>query len=90
MSGVPSAASSGAAAPAGTDRNGSSSRRGEGSSSSPGRRPSATSSRTLNDVMREPSTTVPDVVVLDSIATGTARKEVLDPKEDLWLSTADG
>jgi hypothetical protein len=40
--------------------------------------------------MREPSTTVPDVVVLDSMPEGLERKETLDPKEDLWLSTVDG
>ncbi|KAK4132447.1 hypothetical protein BT67DRAFT_385146, partial [Trichocladium antarcticum] len=76
------AASAPAAAPA--ERDGSSSRRGEGSSSS-------SDTRTLADVLRERSATVPEVVVLDSIPSGTIRcQEVLDPKEDLWLSTADG
>jgi len=46
--------------------------------------------RTLEDVMREPSSTLPDVLVLESMPEGLDRKEVLDPKEDLWLSTADG
>jgi hypothetical protein len=46
--------------------------------------------QTLHDVMRAPSSTLPDVVVLDSLPEGLNRKEVLDPKEDLWLSTADG
>lgn len=45
--------------------------------------------RTLDDVMRAPSTTLPAVIVLDGLPEVT-RKEVLDPKEDLWLSTADG
>ncbi|KAL2142318.1 hypothetical protein VTI28DRAFT_1327 [Corynascus sepedonium] len=47
-------------------------------------------SRTLDDVMREPSRTAPDVVVLDSVPETTRRKDTLDPREDLWLSTADG
>ncbi|KAK4244808.1 hypothetical protein C7999DRAFT_16971 [Corynascus novoguineensis] len=47
-------------------------------------------SRTLDDVMREPSRTAPDVVVLDSLPEPTRRKDTLDPREDLWLSTADG
>ncbi|KAK5663457.1 hypothetical protein OQA88_3886 [Cercophora sp. LCS_1] len=46
--------------------------------------------RTLEDVMREPSARQPDVVVLNSLPEEVNRKEVLDPKEDLWLSTADG
>ncbi len=45
---------------------------------------------TLGDVMRGPSVTAPDVVVLDSLPEAPARKDVLDPNEDLWLSTADG
>lgn len=49
------------------------------------------SSRTLRDIMRAPSTNTPDVVVLDRIPSGLDHKEVsLDPREDLWLSTADG
>lgn len=60
----------------------------EGSSSGGGarRRPLGT----LADVMREPSTTVPDVVVLDTMPDGLERREALDPREDLWLSTSDG
>ena len=46
--------------------------------------------QTLDDVMRDPSSTLPDVVVLDSLPDGSDRKDVLDPKEDLWLSTSDG
>ncbi|KAK1754946.1 hypothetical protein QBC47DRAFT_301732 [Echria macrotheca] len=45
--------------------------------------------RTLADVMRAPSM-LPPVVVLDGVPAETTRKEILDPKEDLWLSTADG
>ncbi|KAK3337139.1 hypothetical protein B0T19DRAFT_61867 [Cercophora scortea] len=48
-------------------------------------------SQTLGDVMRAPSATVPDVVVLDSMPEGLERPEPkLNPNEDLWLSTADG
>jgi hypothetical protein len=40
--------------------------------------------------MRAPSSTLPDVIVLESLPEGLDRKEVLDPKEDLWLTSADG
>ena len=40
--------------------------------------------------MRAPSATLPDVIVLESLPEGLDRKEVLNPKEDLWLTTADG
>lgn len=40
--------------------------------------------------MRGPSATLPGVVVLESMPEGLSRKEVLDPKQDLWLSTVDG
>jgi len=46
--------------------------------------------RTLDDVMRDPSTSLPGVVVLESMPENLGRKEVLDPRQDLWLSTADG
>ncbi|OIW34855.1 hypothetical protein CONLIGDRAFT_27761 [Coniochaeta ligniaria NRRL 30616] len=46
--------------------------------------------RTLEDVMRDPSSNLPDVIVLESLPEGIDRKAVLDPKEDLWLTTADG
>ncbi|KAB5580314.1 hypothetical protein GE09DRAFT_1212764 [Coniochaeta sp. 2T2.1] len=47
--------------------------------------------RTLEDVVRAPSSSLPDVVVLEAVPEGLNRKEqVLDPKEDLWLTTADG
>lgn len=83
--------------PADADRNANPSSgnnaRGEGSSSSarPGPPPRQTTPRrTLDDVMREPSRAVPDVVVLDSLPEPTGRRETLDPKEDLWLTTVDG
>lgn len=44
---------------------------------------------TLGDVMRDPSR-IPEVVVLDRLPNGLNPKEILDPKEDLWLTTADG
>lgn len=40
--------------------------------------------------MRAPSTTAPEVVVLDSTYEEKKRKETLNPKEDLWISSADG
>ncbi|KAF3015532.1 hypothetical protein E8E14_001266 [Neopestalotiopsis sp. 37M] len=46
--------------------------------------------RTLDDVMRSPSTNPPGVVVLDSVHTEKSRKNSLNPREDLWLSSADG
>ncbi|KAH8890969.1 hypothetical protein GQ53DRAFT_841917 [Thozetella sp. PMI_491] len=61
---------------------------GEGSSSANARRHQQ--ARTLADAMRAPSTTRPEVVVLDVMPEASEHKEVLDPKEDLWLSTADG
>ncbi len=45
---------------------------------------------TLDSVMRAPSTNVLDVVDIDELPEALLRKEVLDPKEDLWLSTNDG
>lgn len=48
------------------------------------------SSRTLDDTMREPSTSVPAVVVLDSLHPDEKPKVSMDPKKDLWLSTVDG
>ncbi|AEO53976.1 hypothetical protein MYCTH_2295962 [Thermothelomyces thermophilus ATCC 42464] len=50
----------------------------------------ASTSRTLDDVMREPSRSVPDVVVLDSLPEPTRHRDSLDLKEDLWLSNVDG
>jgi len=58
---------------------------GEGSS-----RPATGTSSTLGEAMRAPSTTTPEVVVLDDFPAELARREVLDPREDLWLSTSDG
>jgi len=40
--------------------------------------------------MRAPSTTTPDVVVLDFVDEDVKVREVIDLKKDLWLSTADG
>jgi hypothetical protein len=40
--------------------------------------------------MRAPSTTTPDVVVLDYVEDDMKFKEMADPKKDLWLSSVDG
>ncbi|EMR62114.1 hypothetical protein UCREL1_10950 [Eutypa lata UCREL1] len=60
---------------------------GEGSSTSLA---SSTTATTLDDVMRAPAATAPDVVVLDTTHEEKERKRSLDPKEDLWLTSADG
>jgi hypothetical protein len=46
--------------------------------------------RTLDATMRAPSTTTPDVVVLDVIDLEEKLKVTMNPKKDLWLSTVDG
>lgn len=46
--------------------------------------------RSLDAEMRAPSTTTPDVVVLDFVEDDTKAQEVADPKKDLWLSSVDG
>ncbi|KAH8675821.1 hypothetical protein BX600DRAFT_508025 [Xylariales sp. PMI_506] len=61
---------------------------GEGSSRSGAR--NSHSSQTLADVMRAPSANAPGVIVLDSTHDDKGRKEILNPHEDLWLSSADG
>jgi hypothetical protein len=48
------------------------------------------SGRTLDAAMRAPSTTVPDIVVLDRVDVEEKPQIVLDPKKDLYLSTVDG
>lgn len=40
--------------------------------------------------MRAPSTTTPDVVVLDVVEVEEKPKVIMNPKKDLWLSTVDG
>jgi len=52
---------------------------------------SGAATNTLDDVMRGPSVNPPEVVVLDAVPDDIRPpQEFLDPKEDLWLSTADG
>ncbi|CAP69374.1 uncharacterized protein PODANS_1_10380 [Podospora anserina S mat+] len=63
---------------------------GPGSRSASASVPGSGSVRTLEDVMKEPSTSVPDVVVLNAVPEPRLRRDTLDPKEDLWMSTADG
>ncbi|KAK4215977.1 hypothetical protein QBC37DRAFT_105433 [Rhypophila decipiens] len=72
---------------------------GEGSSSSSSANPSRSRNvnvqhggrplETLNDVMRAPSVNLPAPVQLKGLHESN-RKEELDPKEDLWLTTSDG
>ncbi|OTA64559.1 hypothetical protein K449DRAFT_270261 [Hypoxylon sp. EC38] len=57
---------------------------GEGSSRSSAR------TMTLGDAMRAPSVNPPGVVVLDTLHHVGEREEAIDPKEDLWLTSADG
>lgn len=97
MSAVPSSSVDAVAAgrnanSSGDGNGGSGGGRGEGSSSTSdnAERPLEDTTRTLDEVMREPSTTVPGVVVLDSLPEAPGRRDVLDPEEDLWLSTVDG
>jgi hypothetical protein len=66
--------------PSGTSSNG------EGASSANSNTPAIS----LDDVMKGPSTKAPDVVVLDSAFDSKDGADDLDPKEDLWLSSADG
>ncbi len=40
--------------------------------------------------MRAPSTTTPEVVVLDYVEEEVKVKEIADPRRDLYLSTVDG
>jgi hypothetical protein len=49
----------------------------------------ATRPRTLETAMLEPNA-APSVVVVEAIEIPILHKEVVDPKKDLWLSTADG
>lgn len=44
----------------------------------------------LDAAMRAPSTTTPDVVVLDFVEEEVKPKDHSDPRKDLWLSTVDG
>ncbi|KAI1107772.1 hypothetical protein F4804DRAFT_120 [Jackrogersella minutella] len=57
-----------------------------------GEGPSRPSPRTmtLGDAMRAPSVNPPSIVVLDSLHHVGDREEAIDPKEDLWLTSADG
>jgi hypothetical protein len=51
----------------------------------------ARAGRTLRDVMRGPSTKPPEIVVVETLQECEARREErLNPKEDLWISSADG
>lgn len=52
--------------------------------------PPAGGESSLDAVMRAPSTTTPDVVVLDFVREEVKPKNLIDPRKDLWLSTVDG
>ncbi|KAH8815334.1 hypothetical protein F5884DRAFT_667953 [Xylogone sp. PMI_703] len=52
--------------------------------------PSDRGETSLDAAMRAPSTTTPDVVVLDFVDEEKKPKEVVDPTKDLWLSSVDG
>ena len=56
----------------------------------PGPGPANRGETSLDAAMRAPSTTTPDVVVLDFVEEDVKFKEVVDPKKDLWLSSVDG
>lgn len=51
---------------------------------------SSGATRTLDEVMRAPSTNTPDVIVLETAPGNRSVEDELDPEEDLWLSSADG
>ena len=51
---------------------------------------SGSGANTLGSVMEAPSTTTPDVVVLDALDEDVKPREVADPRRDLWLSSSDG
>jgi len=54
-------------------------------------RPAADRGETsLDAAMRAPSTTTPEVVVLDYVEEEVKVKEIADPRRDLYLSTVDG
>jgi len=44
----------------------------------------------LDAAMRAPSTTTPEVVVLDCVEEEVKVEEIADPRRDLYLSTVDG
>ncbi|KAM0332356.1 hypothetical protein ACHAQA_002633 [Verticillium albo-atrum] len=46
--------------------------------------------RTLGDAMRAPTSTTPDVVVLDHAHNDKKAKDTPNPREDLWLSSSNG
>ncbi|RDL36734.1 Uncharacterized protein BP5553_06086 [Venustampulla echinocandica] len=53
-------------------------------------RPADRGETSLDAAMRAPSTTTPDVVVLDFVEEEVKAKDTSDPEKDLWLSTCDG
>ncbi|KAF3346331.1 Putative E3 ubiquitin protein ligase [Verticillium dahliae VDG2] len=59
-------------------------RNGEGSSAG------ASAERTLDDTMRAPTSTTPDVVVLEHAHNEKKAKDAPNLREDFWLSSSDG
>lgn len=65
--------------------------RASGSSAQPVERGERTAEQTLDAAMRAPSTTTPEVVVLDHVDEVKEKlEENVDPKRDLFISTVDG
>lgn len=52
--------------------------------------PGTAAETSLDAAMRAPSTTTPDVIVLDFVDEKIKIKEMADPKKDLFCSTVDG
>src|SRR5690349_20803255 len=63
---------------------------GEGSSTGVTNRIGVTVEHSLDETMRAPSTTTPDVVVLTQNYEETKPNDAANPPEDLWLSSSDG
>ena len=62
-----------------------------GSNAQPVERGERTAEQTLDAAMRAPSTTTPEVVVLDHVDEEREKlEENVDPKRDLFISTVDG
>ncbi|KAI2467731.1 hypothetical protein F4781DRAFT_433099 [Annulohypoxylon bovei var. microspora] len=62
----------------------------ENAGEGPSRSSASARTTTLGDAMRAPSVNAPGVVVLDTMHHVGERDEAIDPKEDLWLTSADG
>ncbi|KAM0283613.1 hypothetical protein ACHAQH_002391 [Verticillium albo-atrum] len=63
---------------------------GEGSSAGAGAGAGGGVERTLDGTMRAPTSTTPDVVVVEHAHNEKKAKDTPNPREDLWLSSSDG